>query len=265
MKRLSVRNYLGIKLFAFMVAIFVLFMPFRVFAADEDPSATGAEVTTEATTEETPTETPTETPAADDTGSGTNPASSGGMSEIDFQQMVDIPDPTLDQGTAAFFDTVGGKILGFLLKLLSVGMLLTCVADLVFIAVPFTQGMFLAAERSGFPIISNEAHQAAGVPKEMPMNRQGRGGHAGGYGGMGGGMAGGYGGMGGGYGGGMGMGMQGQQGQQDMTGGGVKAYIRSSFVRLILVTAFAVFMLSGVYIHVGYAIGNGFTQAMSNI
>lgn len=261
MKRLSVRNYWGIKLFAFMVAIFVLFMPFRVFAADEDPSASGdTEVTTEATTEETP----TETPAADDTESRTNPASSGDMSEIDFQQMVDIPDPTLDSGTAAFFDTVGGKILGFLLKLLSVGMLLTCVADLVFIAVPFTQGMFLAAERSGFPIISNEAHQAAGVPKEMPMNRQGRGGHAGGYGGMGGGMAGGYGGgMGGAYGG--GMGMQGQPGQQEMTGGGVKAYIRSSFVRLILVTAFAVFMLSGVYIHVGYAIGNGFTQAMRNI
>lgn len=260
MKRLSVRNYLGIKLFAFMVAIFVLFMPFRVFAANEDPSASGdTEVTTEATTEETP----TETPAADDTGSRTNPASSGDMSEIDFQQMVDIPNPTLDSGTAAFFDTVGGKILGFLLKLLSVGMLLTCVADLVFIAVPFTQGMFLAAERSGFPIISNEAHQAAGVPKEMPMNRQGRGG-AGGYGGMGGGMAGGYGGgMGGGYGG--GMGMQGQPGQQDMAGGGIKAYIRSSFVRLILVTAFAVFMLSGVYIHVGYAIGNGVTQALSNI
>lgn len=263
MKRLSVRNYLGIKLFAFMVAIFVLFMPFRVFAADGDPSASGdTEVTTEATTEETP----TETPAADDTESRTNPASSGDMSEIDFQQMVDIPDPTLDSGTAAFFDTVGGKILGFLLKLLSVGMLLTCVADLVFIAVPFTQGMFLAAERSGFPIISNEAHQAAGVPKEMPMNRQGRGGHAGGYGGMGGGMAGGYGGgMGGAYGGGMGMGMQGQPGQQEMAGGGVKAYIRSSFIRLILVTAFAVFMLSGVYIHVGYAIGNGFTQAMRNI
>ena len=59
MKRLSVRNYLGIKLFAFMVAIFVLFMPFRVFAADGDPSASGdTEVTTEATTEETPTETP---------------------------------------------------------------------------------------------------------------------------------------------------------------------------------------------------------------
>ena len=58
---------------------------------------------------------------------------------------------------------------------------------------------------------------------------------------------------------------QGQPGQQEMTGGGVKAYIRSSFVRLILVTAFAVFMLSGVYIHVGYAIGNGFTQAMRNI
>ncbi len=263
MKRLSVRNYLGIKLFAFMVAIFVLFMPFRVFAADGDPSASGdTEVTTEATTEETP----TETPAADDTGSSTTPASSGDMSEIDFQQMVDIPDPTLDSGTAAFFDTVGGKILGFLLKLLSVGMLLTCVADLVFIAVPFTQGMFLAAERSGFPIISNEAHQAAGVPKEMPMNRQGRGGHAGGYGGMGGGMGGAYGGMGGGaYGGGMGMGMQGQPGQQEMAGGGVKAYIRSSFVRLILVTAFAVFMLSGVYIHVGYAIGNGVTQALRNI
>jgi hypothetical protein len=243
MKRLSVRNYLGIKLFAFMVAIFVLFMPFRVFAADGDPSASGdTEVTTEATTEETP----TETPAADDTESRTNPASSGDMSEIDFQQMVDIPDPTLDSGTAAFFDTVGGKILGFLLKLLSVGMLLTCVADLVFIAVPFTQGMFLAAERSGFPIISNEAHQAAGVPKEMPKNRQGRGGHAGDYDGTG-------------------MGMQGQHGQQEMAGGGVKAYIRSSFVRLILVTAFAVFMLSGVYIHVGYAIGNGFTQAMRNI
>jgi hypothetical protein len=245
MKRLSVRNYLGIKLFAFMVAIFVLFMPFRVFAADGDPSASGdTEVTTEATTEETP----TETPAADDTESRTNPASSGDMSEIDFQQMVDIPDPTLDSGTAAFFDTVGGKILGFLLKLLSVGMLLTCVADLVFIAVPFTQGMFLAAERSGFPIISNEAHQAAGVPKEMPKNRQGRGGHAGDTADV------------------LGVGdVAADAVSSKGAGGGVKAYIRSSFVRLILVTAFAVFMLSGVYIHVGYAIGNGFTQAMRNI
>ena len=43
------------------------------------------------------------------------------------------------------------------------------------------------------------------------------------------------------------------------------AYLKSSFVRLILVFAFAVFMTSGIYIHVGYSIGNFVTGLLGKI
>lgn len=220
-----------------------------VYASDTAVETT----TTETGSAETTTETTSEDAAT------THQPGQSGVDEGYFETFVDVPTPTIDETTSRFFETIGGKILGLLLKILSVGLILTCLCDLVFVAVPFTQGLFLSLERSGIPIVSNEAHTCAGVPREKPMNQQGRG--SGGYGGYGG-YGGGYGGMDDGMGGGYGMGGGNQQQQQ---AGGIKKYIKDSFVKLILVTAFAVFALSGAYIHVGYAIGDAVAGMLKGI
>lgn len=216
-----------------------------VYASD-----TAVETTT---TETGSTETTTET-TSDDT---VPQSGQSGVDEGYFESFVEVPTPTIDETTTRFFETIGGKILGILLKVLSVGLILTCLCDLVFVAVPFSQGLFLSLERSGIPIVSNEAHACAGVPREKPMNQQGRG--SGGYGGYGGGYGGMDDGMGGGY------GSYGGGGNQQQQPGGIKKYIKDSFVKLILVTAFAVFALSGAYIHAGYAIGDAVAGMLKGI
>lgn len=272
MRSLSVKRNVSVKvlIIALVAALFVLLMPFRVFAAggDGEGSKENEVVVTESSETETASETAGDTETSEPEETSETVGGNSSMSEEELMQFAEVPKPVLDNGVAKFFDTVGGKILGFLLKLLSVGMVISVVLDLVFVAVPFTRGIALSLERSGIHLISNEAHIAAGVPKETPQgNQHGRGGMAGGYGGgMGGygaGGMGGYGAGGMGYGGGAMNSQQAQQ-QNDM-GGGVKTYIKSSIWRLILVTAFAVFMLSGAYIHVGYALGNGLAQAFSKV
>lgn len=282
MRSLSVKRDVRMRILivALLASLFVFFLPLRVFASGGDGKEGGeaVETTTEVSTSEEATDKTTEDTDSGKDGNETSETTSestsdtiGTGSEREGEKTFiddfgEVPKPVLDSGIAKFFDTMGGKILGVLLKILSVGMVLTVVADLVFIAVPFTRGIALSMERSGFYIVSNEAHQAAGVPREQPMNRQGhgRGGMAGGYGGMGGGYGGGYGGMGGGYGAG-GMGMNGQQGQDPQDPGGIKQYIKSAGWRMILITAFAVFILSGAYLHVGYALGNGFSNMLKKI
>lgn len=178
--------------------------------------------------------------------------SKSGIAEDDALRFIEAPKATLDENTANIFNTFGGKILGFLLKALSVGLVLTVVCDLLYVAVPITQGLFQSLERSGIPIISTEAHTAAGTQRQKAQGEQGSG-----YGsGYGGGYGGGYGDD---YGGGYGSG-----GNKKPTPG-VKGYIKSSLVKMILVLAFAIFCLSGAYVHLGYVIGDAVSGAVKDI
>lgn len=240
-----------------LLTLNVALMPVLPTYAASDDTAETTEAT-ETTTEEGE---DMEVPGKENLDSG---ATMHDIDETEFGGFVEVPTPTLDKGTAQFFDTIGGKILGILLKLLSVGMLLTVVMDLVFVAVPATQGLFLSLERSGIPLISNEAHKCAGVPRAQAQGAQnGRGssygGYGGGYGGYGGGYDDGYGG--GDYG--MGGGRNGQN--QQGAASGVGGYIKESFIKVVLVIAFCVFMLTGAYMHLGYALGNAVSSLIGKI
>ena len=139
----------------------------KVYATDAEPTTAAGEAQTE--------ETESSTTTGGVEGLGLTDGDSG-ISETDFTQFVDVPTPTIDANTSRFFETFGGKILGLLLKVLSVGLVLTCIADMCFVAVPATQSIFLALERSGIPIVSNEAHKCAGVAREQKAGADGAGG-----------------------------------------------------------------------------------------